>query len=58
MIPRDKLGWPVVTFKGRPILNFIRLAIHCDIWRTIRDRKVKIVAPAATGGILCEGSSV
>lgn len=24
----DKLGWPVVTVKGRPIFNFLRLLIH------------------------------
>jgi hypothetical protein len=29
----DKLGWPVVTFKGRPILNFMR--------RLLWTRKIK-----------------
>jgi hypothetical protein len=28
MVFLDKLGWPVTTVKGRPILNFIRRCIH------------------------------
>ena len=24
----DKLGWPVETIKGRPVLNFLRILIH------------------------------
>ena len=24
----DKLGWPVARFKGRPVINFLRLLIH------------------------------
>lgn len=24
----DKLGWPVVRIKGRPIVNLIRLLLH------------------------------
>jgi hypothetical protein len=28
MIFLDKYGWPVETFKGRPVLNFLRRLIH------------------------------
>jgi len=38
MILRDKLGWPVVRIKGRPIVTFLRLLIHTNIRRTWADR--------------------
>ena len=28
MVFLDRLGWPVETVKGRPVLNFLRLLIH------------------------------
>ena len=28
MIYLDKYGWPVVTIKNRPVVNFIRRLIH------------------------------
>ena len=28
MYVADKYGWPVVTFKGRPIINLIRYLLH------------------------------
>lgn len=28
LVPLDKLGWPVERFRGRPILNAIRLLLH------------------------------
>ncbi len=24
----DRLGWPIETIKGRPVVNFIRLLVH------------------------------
>jgi hypothetical protein len=33
----DRNGWPVVTIKGRPVLNLLRLLIHT--------RKIKRWAP-------------
>lgn len=35
---RDKLGWPVMTFKNKPVLNFFRYIIHFSIWQTFRLR--------------------
>lgn len=28
MIFLDKLGWPIETIRGRPVLNFLRRCIH------------------------------
>jgi len=35
---RDKFGWPVELFIGRPITNFILLLIHTDVRATWRYR--------------------
>jgi hypothetical protein len=41
MTLRDKYGWPVETFKGRPITNFIRYALHTNIWQTWKRREAR-----------------
>lgn len=35
---RDSLGWPVETFKNRPILNFFRYLLHGSLYQTIKLR--------------------
>ena len=47
----DKLGWPVETFKGRPITNAIRLLIHC---RKIKRGKFEHRALAPDPSVQCE----
>ena len=34
MTYRDKLGWPVVGIKNRPIVSFFRRIIHTNIRKT------------------------
>jgi hypothetical protein len=36
MTPRDKYGWPVERFKGRPITNIIRILLHANLKKTWR----------------------
>ena len=36
MIIRDKFGWPVEIFVGRPVTNFIRRLLHGNIKQTYR----------------------
>ncbi len=47
MIIRDKLGWPVEKFTGRPFTNLIRILIHGNIRQTYRklnkERYVKAI---------------
>jgi len=38
MIIRDKLGWPVVRIKNRPVLTAIRYILIGDIYQTWRLR--------------------
>ncbi len=35
---RDRYGWPVERFIGRPIINFIRLLIHTNLRATWKYR--------------------
>jgi activator of HSP90 ATPase len=35
---RDKYGWPIELFIGKPITNFIRLLVHTNIRKTWRLR--------------------
>lgn len=47
MTLRDSWGWPVERFKGRPIINLIRLLLHTDIrWTWRRRAWVGMVGPA------------
>jgi hypothetical protein len=34
MTIRDKLGWPVEKFVGRPLTNFARVVLHGNIKQT------------------------
>jgi len=36
---RDKYGWPVELFIGRPFTNFVRILLHGDIWKTLRPKR-------------------
>ena len=36
MTIRDKLGWPVEKFVGRPFTNFMRTCLHVNLKQTYR----------------------
>lgn len=36
---RDKYGWPVVTVKGKCVLNFFRYLFLTDVIQTIKRSK-------------------
>lgn len=47
MILRDKWGWPVETFRSRPVTNFIRYCLHTSIRQTINYQHTPNQAPVS-----------
>lgn len=52
---RDKYGWPVTHFRGRPIVNFIRYLLHTNLRQTWRLRN--FVQQNIAGDVSCAPSA-
>ena len=50
MVLRDRLGWPVVTFKRKPFVNAIRYILHVDIINTWKMRHEEFPRSHSSGG--------